>query len=83
MTYAGYKESRGFRKACPTHQVHFHLLDGLIRDGQSQLLLRNRKVQPQLPPRVEAVLCCCEGWVGRLDGGRTAEEKRWAISLLA
>ena len=39
-----------------THQVGLHLLDGLVRDGQAELLLRDRQVQPQLPPCVEAVL---------------------------
>lgn len=39
-----------------THQVRLHLLNRLIRDRQPELFFRDRKVQPQLPPRVEAVL---------------------------
>lgn len=39
-----------------THQISLHLLNRIIRDWQSELLLRNRKVQPQLSPSVEPVL---------------------------
>lgn len=31
-----------------THEVSLHLLDGLVRDGQSELLLGNSEVEPQL-----------------------------------
>ena len=68
-----------------THQVRLHLLYGLVRYREAELLLCNREVEPELPPRVEAVLRGNEprrACTGRRRG-RTAEEKRWAISLLA
>jgi hypothetical protein len=38
------------------HQIRLHLLNRIIRDWQPEMLLRNRKVQPQLSPSEEPVL---------------------------
>ena len=43
-------------RAGGTYEVRLHLLDGLIRDREAELLLSDGEVEPELPPRVEAVL---------------------------
>lgn len=40
-----------------TNEIIFHLLDGFIRDRKPELLLRDRKIKPQLSPSVVSVLC--------------------------
>lgn len=45
------------RSQAGAHKVRLHLLNGLIRDGEPEFLLRDGEVQPQLPPGEKAVLC--------------------------
>ena len=61
-----------------THKVSLHLLDGLICDRQTELLLRDGKVQPQFPPCVEAILRDAnqKRWVRTAEEICTADEKR-------
>ncbi len=42
--------------AWETYEVRLHLLDGVVRDGEAELLFGYGEVEPQLPPCVEAVL---------------------------
>jgi hypothetical protein len=73
------------------YEVRLHLLDRLGGDVQPELLLGDGEVEPELAPGVKAVLqrthhfeqSCCLGAFSKRDAVRTADEKRWAISLLA
>ena len=40
-----------------TNEIIFHLLDGFIGNRKPELLLRDRKIKPQLSPSVVSVLC--------------------------
>ncbi len=40
-----------------TYQILLHLFDRSIGNGQAELLLGNGESEPELPPRVIAILC--------------------------
>lgn len=41
-----------------SHEIVLHLRNGFVRNGQAQLLLCDREIEPKLAPGVKPVLIC-------------------------
>lgn len=67
---------RAIRKGRETNQVLLHLLDRFCWDRQTELLLGDGKVEPELTPSAEASLC--ESQLGVKRQASDARSKRRA-----